>query len=81
MQNYKIPRTEILKLYESSLNEVSAHSISQWLKIATNNEFTVVPHLFVLNILEGITQMDSQNLYEALNERWDFEEIKKTWLE
>ena len=22
MQNYKIPRTEILKLYESSLNEV-----------------------------------------------------------
>ena len=79
MQNYKIPRTEILKLYESSLNEVSAHSIGQWLKVVTNNEFAVVPRLFVLNILEGITQMDSPNLYEALNERWNFEEMKE-WL-
>ena len=79
MQNYTIPRKEILKLYESSLNEVSAHSIGQWLKVVTNNEFAVVPRLFVLNILEGITQMDSPNLYEALNERWNFEEMKE-WL-
>lgn len=43
MQNYNIPRTEILKLYESSLNEVSAHSIGQWLKIVTENQFMVVP--------------------------------------
>ena len=77
MQNYKIPRSEILKLYESSLNEVLTHSIGQWLKIVTNDEFCVVPSLLVLNLIEGIEQMDSPNLYKALNERWNFEEIKK----
>ena len=45
MQNYKIPRTEILRLYESSLNEVSTHSIGQWLKIVTDNEYIVVPRI------------------------------------
>jgi hypothetical protein len=43
MQNYKIPRSEILKLYESSLNEVSAHSIGQWLKSKTKDKYIVVP--------------------------------------
>ncbi len=43
MQNYKIPRTEILKLYESSLNEVSAHSVGQWLKTVTEKQFVVIP--------------------------------------
>ena len=43
MQNYKIPRSEILKLYESSLNEVSAHSIGQWLKSKTEDKYIVVP--------------------------------------
>ena len=80
MQNYKIPRKEILKLYESSLNEVSAHSISQWLKIITNNEFTVVPSIFVLNMIEAVEQTKDVNLYEAMSERWNFEEIKKLWL-
>lgn len=43
MQNYNIPRTEILKLYESSLNEVSAHSVGQWLKTVTEKQFVVIP--------------------------------------
>ena len=79
MQNYKIPRTEILKLYESSLNEVSAHSIGQWLKNTTNDEFCVVPRLLVINLIEAIEQLESPNLYETLNERWNFEEMKE-WL-
>ena len=43
MQNYKIPRTEILKLYESCLSEVSAHSVGQWLKTVTEKQFVVIP--------------------------------------
>ena len=79
MQNYKIPRTEILKLYESSLNEVSAHSIGQWLKVATNNEFVVVPRLFVLNMMQGIQKTKDINLNEAITNKWNFEEMKD-WL-
>ena len=50
MQNYKIPRSEILKLYESSLNEVSAHSIGQWLKSKTDNKYIVVPMVLIHTI-------------------------------
>lgn len=42
MQNYKIPRREILRLYESSLKEISTHSIGQWLKIVTDDKFVIV---------------------------------------
>ena len=47
MQNYKIPRSEIIKLYESSLNEVSAHSIGQWLKSKTEDKYIVVPLVLI----------------------------------
>ena len=45
MQNneIRIPRSEILKLYESSLNEISAHSVGQWLKSVTESKFIVIP--------------------------------------
>jgi hypothetical protein len=76
MQNYKIPRTEILKLYESSLNEVSAHSIGQWLKSKTEDKYIVVP---------------TKNIKIVLGASWDvsdaadritnsMEELKENWL-
>jgi hypothetical protein len=77
MQNYKIPRSEILKLYESSLDEISTHSINQWLKVVTNNEFCVLPNMLFINFIEAIEQSNNLNLYDALNERWNFEEIKE----
>ena len=39
----RIPRSEILKLYESSLNEISAHIVGQWLKSVTESKFVVIP--------------------------------------
>jgi len=61
MQNYKIPRSEILKLYESSLNEISTHSINQWLKVYTDNKFIVIP----IDILNKINEeLDKINLYQ-----------------
>lgn len=77
MQNYKIPRTEILKLYESSLNEISTHSIGQWLKSRTENTYIVVPTVLihaVQNVLmqgfEAIetTKLDLKELIEKLKQ-------------
>jgi hypothetical protein len=79
MQNYKIPRSEILKLYKSCLNQVSTHSLTQWLNTVTNDELIIVPRLFILNIIEGLEQTPSPNLYEALDKRWNFKK-KKTYL-
>ena len=65
MQNYKIPRKEILKLYESSLNEVSAHSIGQWLKTNTEDEFSVFPRNHIISIIRYI---ESDDLDIRINE-------------
>jgi hypothetical protein len=75
MQNYKIPRTEILKLYEGSLNEVSAHSISQWLKSKTEGKYTVVPIENIKVILEANLNISDSpdrisNSIEELKENW-----------
>jgi len=42
-KDIRIARSEILKLYESCLKDLSPHSIGQWLKAKTNNEYVVVP--------------------------------------
>ena len=76
MQNYNIPRTEILKLYESSLNEVSAHSIGQWLKSKTDKEYIVVP-MEIMKIILGAS-WDASNATEKISN--SMEELKDTWL-
>lgn len=58
MQNYKIPRSEILKLYESSLNEVSAHSIGQWLKSKTENKYIVVPQKDIVQLCHAFEDIE-----------------------
>ena len=63
MQNYKIPRKEILKLYESCLNEVLAHSVGQWLKSVTEKQFVVIPIESVEQIIDC-----SVNIREFSNE-------------
>jgi hypothetical protein len=58
MQNYKIPRSEILKLYESSLNEVSAHSIGQWLKTTTDGQYIVVPQKDIVHLCHAFNDIE-----------------------
>jgi hypothetical protein len=58
MQNYKIPRSEILKLYESSLNEVSAHSIGQWLKSKTEDKYIVVPQKDIVHLCHAFDDIE-----------------------
>jgi len=75
MQNYKIPRSEIIKLYESCLNEISAHSVGQWLKTVTENKFLVVP-------IENIEQIIdcSVNIKEFSNELTYVQEELENWI-
>ena len=75
MQNYKIPRKEILKLYESCLNEVSAHSVGQWLKAATEKQFVVIPIESVEQIIDY-----SVNLKEFSDELTHVQEELQNWL-
>ena len=58
MQNYKIPRSEIIKLYESSLNEVSAHSIGQWLKTTTDGQYIVVPQKDIVHLCHAFNDIE-----------------------
>lgn len=75
MQNYKIPRKEILKLYESCLNEVSAHSVGQWLKSVTEKRFVVIPIESVEQIIDC-----SVNIREFSNELTYVQEDLEKWL-
>lgn len=76
MQNYKIPRTEILKLYESSLNKVSAHSIGQWLKSKTEDKYIVVP-IENIKIVLGAS-WDVNDAAERITN--SMKELKENWL-
>lgn len=75
MQNYKIPRKEILKLYESSLNEISAHSVGQWLKAITDNEYVVVPRDSIKRIYDWtgdieLAVIENSHITKELFKNW-----------
>ena len=75
MQNYKIPRKEILKLYESSLNEISAHSVGQWLKATTDNEYVVVPRDSIKRIYDWtgdieLAVIENSHITKELFKNW-----------
>ena len=77
MKNYFIPRSEILNLYTSALNDISTNTISEWLKSKTDNQFIVVERAFVLDAIIYI----KRNRYtygflgQDLKERWNLEAI------
>ena len=75
-EKIRIPRTEILKLYESSLNEVSAHSIGQWLKSRTEDKYIVVP-IKNIKIVLGASWDVSDAADRITN---SMEELKENWL-
>lgn len=78
MKNYFIPRSEILNLYMGTINEITIHSISQWLKSKTNNQFIVTEREFVLDVIAYIelNKYSDGFLGRDIKERWDLELIK-----
>lgn len=39
----RIDRSEVIKLYESCISNLSVHSIGQWLKATTDEQFVILP--------------------------------------
>lgn len=78
MKNYFIPRSEILNLYTSALKDISTHSISEWLKSRTDNQFIVIERGFVLDVITYIelNKYSDGFLGRDIKEKWDLEVIK-----
>jgi hypothetical protein len=78
MKNYFIPRAEILNLYNSSLKEVSIHSLSEWLKCLTNSQFIVIEREFIIDVIKyiEINKYSDEFLGRDIKERWGLELIK-----
>ena len=49
-----IPRSEILNLYSGTINEITIHSISEWLKSKTDKQFMVIEREFVMEAIQYI---------------------------
>jgi len=49
-----IPRSEILNLYSGTINEITIHSISEWLKSKTNKQFIVIEREFIMEAVQYI---------------------------
>ena len=54
MKNTYIPRSEILNLYTSSLKEVSTFTISEWLRLLTEDQFIVIERAFIFDVITYI---------------------------
>lgn len=78
MKNRYIPRSEILNLYTSSLKEVSTFTISEWLKLLTEDQFIVIERGFVLDVITYIelNKYSDGFLGRHIKEKWDLEVIK-----
>ena len=78
MKNMFIPRSEILNLYTSSLKEVSTFTISEWLKLLTEDQFIIIERGFVLDVITYIelNKYSVGFLGRDIIERWDLEVIK-----
>lgn len=78
MKNTYIPRSEILNLYTSSLKEVSTFTISEWLRLLTEDQFIVIERGFVLDVITHIelNKYSDGFLGRDIKEKWDLEVIK-----
>ena len=81
MKNYSlaIPRSEILNLYSGTINEITIHSISEWLKSKTDKQFTVIESQFVIDTIQyiEINKYSDGFLGRDIREKWDLDLIKE----
>ena len=80
MKNYNltIPRTEILKLYSSTFDNISIYSISEWLKSNTERRFIVVERELIVELIKYI-ELNKYNdgfLSHNIKEKWGIAFIK-----
>jgi hypothetical protein len=85
MQNKKIygvmiPRQHLLQLASGMSSEISTHSLAQWLKIETNNKYTIVPRDFLVALMDVAETFANTDQLNTLSSNWNFEEMRGTWL-
>jgi hypothetical protein len=74
-----ITRSEILNLYMGTLNEITIHSISEWLKSKTFKQFIVIERDFVMEAVKYIEINKYSNgfLNQDIREKWNLDLIKE----
>ena len=74
-----IPRSEILNLYSGTINEITIHSISEWLKSKTNKQFIVIEREFIMETIQyiEINKYNDTFLNQNIREKWDLDFIKE----
>ena len=74
-----IPRSEILNLYSGTINEITIHSISEWLKSKTDKQFIVIEREFVMEAVQyiEINKYNDTFLNQNIREKWGLDFIKE----
>lgn len=75
-----IPRLKLLELASGLNNEISTHSLGQWLKAETNDQYVVLPRDFVVALMDVVDTLFLEEQVKALMSNWNFTEIRGTWL-
>ena len=78
-----ISRLEILNLYSGTINEITIHSISEWLKSKTDKQFIVIEREFVMEAVQyiEINKYNDTFLNQNIREKWDLDLIKEFLVE
>ena len=74
-----IQRSEILNLYSGTINEITIHSISEWVKSKTNKQFIVIEREFIMEAIQyiEINKYNNTFLNQNIREKWDLDFIKE----
>ncbi len=75
-----IPRLKLLELASGLNNEISTHSLGQWLKAETDGQYVVLPRDFVVALMDVVDSFFHEEQVKALMSNWNFAEIRGTWL-
>ena len=75
-----IPRLKLLELASGINNEISTHSLGQWLKAETDDQYVVLPRDFVVALMDVVDTFFLEDQVRALMANWNFAEIRGAWL-
>lgn len=69
----RIDRSEVIKLYESCISNLSVHSIGQWLKATTDGQYIVVPQKDILHLCHAFDDIE-EGMLETIDIAKDLEQ-------